>query len=209
MPESRLFDELLKLLSCGHALNCLLQLQAENLHRDLLPFLEHSLTNTEHRAFLEMALASTDSRVRTGRSISPSFLFASLLWKQVLGEWETLKNAGHPPIQALVDASDIVIAKQSKALPIQRRYQTDMREIWFMQARFERVNNRAIWRLIEQPRFRAAVDFMQLRAEAKEVDSVEAQWWMDLADTSSSEGRSALSPNVSRLIVKNAHAAVA
>src|SRR3546814_4143967 len=57
-----------------------------------------------------------------------------------------------------------------------------MREIWFMQARFERVNAKAIWRMIEQPRFRAAVDFLQLRAEAREVDSVQAQWWMDVAN---------------------------
>src|SRR5699024_1370080 len=62
------------------------------------------------------------------------------------------------------------------------RFVADMREIWFMQSRFERATSRGIWRLIEQPRFRAAVDFLQLRAEAREVDSVQAQWWMDLAD---------------------------
>src|SRR5699024_6593892 len=67
-------------------------------------------------------------------------------------------------------------------MAIQRRIQADMREIWFSQARFQRISNRAIWRLLERPRFRAAVDFLQLRAAAKELDSVEAQWWMDLAD---------------------------
>src|SRR5690606_24875267 len=65
---------------------------------------------------------------------------------------------------------------------IQRRFQADMREIWFMQARFERVNAKAIWRMLEQPRFRAAVDFQQLSAEAREVDSVQAQRSMDLAN---------------------------
>src|SRR5690606_11489669 len=75
-----------------------------------------------------------------------------------------------------------VVAEQTRKLAIQRRFQADMREIWFMQARFECVNAKAIWRMIEQPRFRAAVDFLQLRAEAREVDSVQAQWWMDLAN---------------------------
>ncbi len=192
VPESRLFDELLKLLSCGHAMDCLRQLRAENLHQHMLPFLENSLDSSEELDFLEMALARTDSRVRAGRSVSPSFLFATLLWKPVLGEWEKLIAAGNPPVQSLVDASDIVINHQAKTLAIQRRFQTDMREIWFMQTRFERVNNRAIWRMIEQPRFRAAVDFMQLRAEAKEVDSVLAQWWMDLADAGSDETRSTM-----------------
>ena len=37
--------------------------------------------------------------------------------------------------------------------------------------------------MMEQPRFRASVDFLQLRAEAREVDSVLAQWWMDLSDS--------------------------
>src|SRR3546814_3528226 len=60
-----------------------------------------------------------------------------------------------------------------------------------MQARFERASIRTIWRLVDQPRFRAAVDFLQLRAEAREVDSVLAQWWMDLAN-SGTETRSAM-----------------
>src|SRR3546814_7943954 len=51
-----------------------------------------------------------------------------------------------------------------------------------MQPRFERATAKTIWRMLDQPRFRASVDFLQLRAEAREVDSVRAQWWMDLAN---------------------------
>jgi poly(A) polymerase len=87
----------------------------------------------------------------------------------------------------LLEAADLILEKQSRIMPIQKRFQSDMREIWFMQPRFERIANRAIWRMTEQPRFRAAVDFLQLRAEAKEVDSVQAQWWMDLADAGDEE----------------------
>ena len=58
-----------------------------------------------------------------------------------------------------------------------------MREIWFMQPRFERRLPKSIWRMFEQPRFRAAVDFLQLRAAAHQFDSVLAQWWMDLANS--------------------------
>src|SRR3546814_18182413 len=83
-------------------------------------------------------------------------------------------------------AADSVVEEQTRKLAIQRRFQADMREIWFMQARFERANAKSIWRMAEQPRFRAAVDFLQLRAEAREVDSVQAQWWMDLANADDS-----------------------
>ena len=121
-------------------------------------------------------------RVRAGKTISPSFLFAALLWQQVEVRWKQLRAQGEHTIPALSSAADSVLDEQTEKLAIQRRFSSDMREIWFMQARFERINAKAIWRMIEQPRFRAAVDFLQLRAEAREVDSVQAQWWMDLAN---------------------------
>src|SRR5690606_34387951 len=96
--------------------------------------------------------------------------------------WQALCTDGEHPAQALIQAADSVVEEQTRKLAIQRRFQADMREIWFMQARFERINAKAIWRMLEQPRFRAAVDFLQLRAEAREFDSVQAQWWMDLAN---------------------------
>src|SRR5690606_39266552 len=82
---------------------------------------------------------------------------------------------------------DDVIDRQTRTLAIQRRFQADMREIWFMQPRFEKAAPRSIWRMLEHQRFRAAVDFLQLRAEAHEVDSVQAQWWMDLANADLAE----------------------
>ena len=74
-----------------------------------------------------------------------------------------------------------MLDEQTEKLAIQRRFSSDMREIWFMQPRFERRMGKTIYRMIEQPRFRAACDFLQLRAAAGEFDSVLAQWWMDLA----------------------------
>src|SRR5690606_717933 len=100
-------------------------------------------------------------------------------------QWVDITANGEHPIQALVIAADNVIDQQTRTLAIQRRFQADMREIWFMQPRFERATPRAIWRMLEHQRFRAAVDFLQMRAEAREVDSVQAQWWMDLANADS------------------------
>ncbi|MCC2597399.1 polynucleotide adenylyltransferase PcnB [Pusillimonas sp. MFBS29] len=182
VPSSRLFDETLKLLTCGHAMDCLRQLQAFDLHKGLLPLIDTVFQEQGGEAFIELALARTDARVRAGKTISPSFLFAALLWKLVNKRWQELCAEGEHPAQALMQAADSVVEAQTRKLAIQRRFQADMREIWFMQARFERINAKAIWRMMEQPRFRAAVDFLQLRAEAREVDSVQAQWWMDLAN---------------------------
>jgi len=182
VPASRLFDETLKLLTCGHAMDCLRKLREVGLHQDLMPLLDVVFNVPEGEDFVDLALARTDARVRTGKPVSPSFLFATLLWKLVYQRWQSLAEAGGHPTQSLLEAADSVLDEQSKKMAIQRRFIADIREIWFTQARFERVNAKAIWRMLEQPRFRAAVDFLQLRAEAREVDSVMAQWWMDLAN---------------------------
>ncbi len=113
---------------------------------------------------------------------SPSFLFAALLWHQVDVRWKQRIAAGESSIQALMEAADSVLDEQTEKLAIQKRFSADMREIWFMQPRFEKRLPKSIWRMFEQPRFRAAVDFLQLRAAAHQFDSVLAQWWMDLAN---------------------------
>ncbi|OZI64410.1 polynucleotide adenylyltransferase PcnB [Bordetella genomosp. 11] len=182
VPASRLFDEMLKLLTCGHAMDCLRQLRAQGLHHGVLPLLDVVLEQPQGEQFVELALERTDARVRAGKTISPSFLFAALLWQQVEVRWRDLCKQGELPIPALLQAADSVLDEQTEKLAIQRRFSADMREIWFMQPRFERRVGKTIYRMLEQPRFRAACDFLQLRAAAGEFDSVLAQWWMDLAN---------------------------
>jgi poly(A) polymerase len=182
VPASRLFDEMLKLLTCGHAMDCLRQLRAQGLHHGVLPLLDVVLEQPGGEHFVELALERTDARVRAGKTISPSFLFAALLWQQVEARWRDLGKQGEQTIPALIQAADSVLDEQTEKLAIQRRFSADMREIWFMQPRFERRAGKTIYRMLEQPRFRAACDFLQLRAAAGEFDSVQAQWWMDLAN---------------------------
>lgn len=182
VPSSRLFDETLKLLTCGRAMQCLQHARKLGLLQYLLPQLEAVISQPEGEAFVDMALNRTDARIHAGKTTSPSFLFASLLWKLVNQRWSTHQQAGEPRVPALAKAVDEILDNPRQPLAIHRRFQADMREIWAMQPRFERATPRTIWRMVEQPRFRAAVDFLQLRAEAREVDSVQAQWWMDLAN---------------------------
>ncbi len=187
VPAARLFDEILKLLTCGDAMQCVKKLRTHGLHSGLLPLLDMILEDPEGHAFIELALERTDSRIRAGKSVSPSFLFGALLWPQVRHHWDRLCEAGEQVIPALVTAADQVLDAQAEKMAINRRFCADMRDIWFMQPRFEKRVPRAIYRMFEQPRFRAAVDFLQLRAACSEFDSVLAQWWMDLADGSEAQ----------------------
>src|SRR5690606_38393254 len=128
--SSRLFDEMLKLLTCGHAMSAVQQLRSHGLHHGLLPLLDVILEQPQGEHFIELALERTDSRVRSGKSISPGFLFAALLWQQVGERWQVYRNDGLPTVPALVDAIDSVLEEQTDKLAIQRRFVADMREIW-------------------------------------------------------------------------------
>jgi poly(A) polymerase len=191
VPGARLFDEMLKLLMSGHALACLKRLRAEGLHRGMLPLLDVVLEQPMGERFVTLALENTDERIRLGKPTTPSFLFASLLWHEVLKHWNAGRDRGELPIPALAAAMDQVLDAQTEKLAIQRRYTSDMREIWGLQPRLERRTGRAPWRLLEHPRFRAGYDFLLLRAAAGEIERSLAEWWTAFIDADAS-GREAL-----------------
>jgi poly(A) polymerase len=137
--------------------------------------------------FISMVLDRTDERIRAGKAISPSFLFATLLWHQVLEHWRALKVSGEPAIPALFQAMDNVLEIQTEQLAIPRRLTSDMREIWSLQPRFEKRIGKTPFRLLEHLRYRAAFDFLQLRAEAGEIDIALADWWEEFASASGPE----------------------
>jgi poly(A) polymerase len=57
----------------------------------------------------------------------------------------------------------------------------DMREIWMMQPRFDKRTGSTPYSLVEQARFRAAFDFMRLRADVGEVSEAIAEWWQEFS----------------------------
>ena len=177
VPAARVFDEMLKLLLSGHALACLRELRSAGLHHGLLPLLDVVLEQPIGMKFVTLALDSTDSRVKAGKGVSPGFLFASLLWHQVLEKWNAYRAAGEAPIPALHLAADDVLDTQTENLALQRRIATDMRDIWAMQPRFERRTGKAPFKLLEHPRFRAGYDFLLLRCESGELPGDIGEWW--------------------------------
>jgi poly(A) polymerase len=177
VPAARLFDEMLKLLVSGHAVACITRLRAEGLHHGLLPLLDVILEQPAGERFVMLALSRTDERVRAGKSVAPGFLFATLLWHEVLKRWNERLAAGEHRIPALDAAIDDVLEAQTEKLAIQRRYTADMREIWMLQPRFERRHGRAPFKLLEHLRLRAGYDFLLLRCAADEAPAELGEWW--------------------------------
>ena len=177
VPAARVFDEALKLLMSGHALACLQQLRQEGLHHGLLPLLDVVLEQPLGEKFVKLALANTDERVQQGKPVSPGFLFASLLWHQVVEKWNAYQAAGEFPIPALHLAADDVLNTQAEKLALQRRITSDMRDIWAMQPRFDRRVGKSPYKLLEHMRWRAGYDFLLLRCASGEIDAEIGEWW--------------------------------
>lgn len=185
VPPSRLFDEMLKLFLSGHAMESVNALRAQHLHHGLLPMLDVVLEQPMGERFVMLALKNTDDRILSGKSANPSFLFATLLWHEVLAAWETYK-AEAPPIPALHMAMNDVIATQAEKLAIHNRYTATMKEIWSMQPRFEQRAGKRPFGLLTHPRYRAGYDFLLLRCESGEAPIELGEWWTTFATAENS-----------------------
>jgi poly(A) polymerase len=185
VPPSRLFDEMIKLLQTGHALDSLATLKAMGLDRGIFPILDavlaHAPAGSAREKFLNLALADTDRRVGEGKPVAPSFMLACMLWHDVQSRWEALMAQGEAPMPALQLAIDTVFDARIGDISGRGKLATDMREIWMMQPRFERRNGRQAYSLVEMPRFRAGFDFLRLRADVGEAAQELAEWWEDFS----------------------------
>lgn len=195
VPPSRLFDEMLKLFLSGHAIESVSALREQHLHHGLLPMLDVVLEQPMGERFVMLALKNTDDRILSGKSANPSFLFATLLWHEVLAAWETFKTENHPPIPALHMAMTEVIATQAEKLAIHNRYTATMKEIWGMQPRFEQRSGKRPFGLLTHPRYRAGYDFLLLRCESGELPAELATWWTTFAEADSDTRASMLQPD--------------
>ena len=187
VPQSRLFDEMLKLLQTGHSLATIAQLKALGLSRGIYPLLDLVVERAE-QPFVQAALADTDRRVGEGKPVAPSFLLSCVLWADVRDGWARRLDANNPyrqqPFPALQDAVDDVFNARIGDVSGRGKLAADMREIWLMQPRFDKRVGSSPFGLVDQPRFRAAFDFMRLRAEVGELEMVLADWWQTFSTAS-------------------------
>ena len=183
VPSSRLFEEMIKLLQTGHSLASLEVLKKYGLDRKTFPILdahfEGIAKNPAREAFVNRALADTDRRVNEGKPVAPSFLMACVFWHEVSARWQALRDEGEPVMPALQAAVDATFDARIGDISGRGKLAADMREIWLMQPRFDKRTGSSPAAMLAQPRFRAAFDFMRLRADAGEIDMELVEWWED------------------------------
>lgn len=199
IPPARLFDECVKLFHTGHGVASLHELRRLDLLRWLLPPVDAALgvTRDEGAAlhFIETALANTDRRVAQDLPLSTAFLFAALLWPVVVLHAQVLAHEGQPDAVLLQQAGDEALRVLQSRIAIPRHLQLLIREIWEMQPRFALHQGRGVASLYGHPRFRAAYDFLLLRAQSGEQQAAEdAAWWTAFVEASPEQQQGVSAP---------------
>jgi poly(A) polymerase len=180
VPPARLFDEVLKLFLSGFGARSFELLQQYGLFEHLFPLSAAAFELPPYAYALDMlerGLKNTDARVVADKPVTPTFLFAILLWSAVLRELNERAAGPAPDLALLMQACDAVLKAQQTRVSIPRRFAVPMRELLMLQPRFNRRSGVKALSLLQHPRFRAAYDFLLLRVEAGVADVELAEWW--------------------------------
>ena len=185
VPPARLFDEMIKLFHGGFALKTFNALREYGLFQYMFPQTEKILKNNESESFtnlVQCALENTDDRIYSGKSVTPAFLYAVFLWGPMRKLTKQLELDGLSPKIAHDAAVKDTVLTQLTYTSIPKRFSYPMREIWNLQYRFYRRRGKQAFRLFEHTRFRAAYDFLCLRASAGEPVDELCEWWTVFQD---------------------------
>lgn len=182
ISNARLFDESCKLFQRGFAALNFASLRAFDLLQYLFPETDQMLrsaNNPQLEKLVLQTMQNTDHRIHHDKPVTPAFIFASLLWYVMQQAVKSFAQEGHKPYFANLYGTDSVLRKQSKTLSIPKRHAQMIRDIWRLQHHLCKRQPRRTWQLLEHPRFRAAYDFLLLRAQAGEPVELLANWWTD------------------------------
>lgn len=179
IPSARLFEETLKLFTGGCAVQTFQALRHYHLFTYLFPQTDYLLDSDGKdypHTFIMQALKNTDQRLVEGHNVSPGFLIAALLWEpmRIIADEHIAHELAE--MEAVQLAGDTVISKQVSHTSMPRRFTQTARDIWALQVRLKRIGKRSI-RVLMHPKFRAAYDFLLLRAQAGEPLQKWVEYW--------------------------------
>jgi poly(A) polymerase len=190
VPPARLFDETLKLFLTGHGARSLEVLRARGLLGELLPTVAAYLERHPNGAvakLLVQGLVNTDQRVAAGKPVTPTFLFALLLYGPIAEIIEKQPQEKWHDIGTIVDAVDRAARAAQGRISVPKRFALGVREMFAAQPRLEQPRGRRALRMLEQPRFRAGFDLLLLRADMGLASRELAEWWTRVQEVSQTD----------------------
>jgi len=185
IPAARLHDEALKLFLSGYAVETFEKLRHYGLFAYLYPSADASLSQEENgfpKVFIAKALENTDKRIAENKGVAPYFLISTFLWDAVQKQVDKELASSVPVNIAYQNAASKVLSQQAQSTTLPKYVSFSMRDIWGLQPRFAQRNGARAYKLLAHPKFRAAYDFLVLRAETNGADKALAQWWTDFQE---------------------------
>ena len=196
IPAARLYEEVLKVFLNGSAEDSFVLLQEYNLFAPLFPLSAREIQEEDGDYCINLvriALRNTDTRLAQGKTITPAFLFAALLWPALLPLIAQCRAEGLAPVPAMQKAAHMLMPMQIQRIAIPKRFTAPMQEIWALQERLPYRYGKRAETVLAHPRFRAAYDFLLLREEAGEDTDNLSAWWTEYQFASEPERRRMIS----------------
>src|SRR4029077_19604702 len=136
---------------------------------------------------LQQGLENTDARVLADKPVTPTFLFALLLYGPIAGIIEATPPQRWHEMGTILDACDRATREAQSHVAIPKRFTLGVREMFGLQPRLEHPRGRRALRVLEHPRFRAAYDLLLLRADFGLASREMAKWWTRVQEVSAEE----------------------
>jgi len=182
ISNARLFDEFCKIFLNGYGYENFKKLESYGVAKYLLN-LEKKYS--ENKVYTE-SFKNTDKRYKDGKSITPGFLLAAILWPRLIERCSFDKGIN---VRKFFRSMDSIIAEQQRITAIPRKFTSYIKDIWYLQLKLnDRLKNNPN-KIIKHPRFRAGYDFLLIRENASKDKSDLGKWWTSFqhADTKSKQ----------------------
>ena len=175
-PRGRMYEEMLKLLRSGYAIDCIAAIDDLDIPSGVFYLFDRIFFTKTPDELAMRIVAKTDERIVGGEDVSTIFILAGLMWNMVNKEWQKLLASGDSPRQTLTDAISH-FKGFAYSLGVARHAYTLMRDVWLLQLDFDNPSVKRVDVILSHQRLRQAWHLYATRYEFGQVDTILYQWW--------------------------------
>ena len=175
ISSGRKYEETLKMFLTGNGYSIMAEMQNYKIIEYLLPLTKNFMNAKKDRRLIFNALKDTDKRFNQNKTLTPSFLFAVLLWPALINKIGEV-NSKRIKIPKVSKVANLILKKHNEYCFIPKRIQSSIKEIWEIQVMLLRIPEKSHITL-KHKRFKAAYDFLLLREKSGEDLGGAGDWW--------------------------------
>lgn len=181
ISAERILIELGKHLGAGHARASIGSMKEYGLFEQIFGTIGSVEDAGRSPGFLDIALTSIDEASSAGAVFSHAFLFAVLLWPALQAK-RTVPITKKSALQGeLAKSAQAVLQQHGRRLELHERLGSQILAIWSTQPVFEKTPSAASVSFMQQPQFRAGLNFLFIRCFAGDLPKESGEQWEKMA----------------------------